>query len=541
MLPQNNGKRNLYYQGSRKLRNSGVNVAYTLEEAQEVYKCSEDPIYFFENYIKIVTLDEGIINFKPHQFQKDMVQLAVDNRFLICKWPRQQGKTTTVAALLLWYVLFNDVYSIALLAHKAEQAQEILERIQLAYENLPFFLQQGIEEWNKRSIKLENGSEIKAFATSEGGVRGQTYNFIYLDEFAHIELNLQESFMTSTYPVISSGKKSKIIITSTPRGFELFYKIWNEAKNGNNNFVTHEAEWWQMPGRDEAWKLETIRNTSERQFNQEFNTEFLGSTNTLIDPNKLRVLTYAHALFEQTDLTVFKRPEEGKIYVCTVDTSEGMNMDYHAFSIIDVSQVPYEVVAVFHSNTLAPILLPNVIYNTCKVYNDAMILIETQTNGQLVANILYQDLEYENVLMSIQRGKFGQRLSAGFQGTKLRMGVMMSKQVKRIGCANIKAMIENDHIILNDVRIVSELMNFVVDGQSFAAAEGFNDDIVMTLVMFGWMASQELFKDITDSRIREHLLMSNMEAVEQDVTPFGIIDDGQMKDFDDEGWTVVNH
>lgn len=535
MAPNN---RSLYYQGNRKLKNSDISIDFSLEEAVEISKCQEDPMYFFENYIKIVSLDRGIINFKPHQFQKDMVDLSIKNRFVICKWPRQQGKTTTVAALLLWYVLFNDNYSIALLAHKAEQAREILERIQLAYENLPFWLQQGIIEWNKGNIKLENGSEIKAFATSEGGVRGQSYNFVYLDEFAHIELNLQESFMTSTYPVISSGKDTKIIITSTPRGFELFYKIWNDAKNGRNNFKTHEAEWHQMPGRDEAWKEETIRNTSQRQFDQEFNTEFLGSTNTLIDPNKLRTMTYFEPLFEQTDLTVFRTPKEGHVYVCTVDTSEGLNLDYHAFAIIDVTNVPYEVVAVFHSNTLPPILLPNVIYNTCKIYNDALVLIEIQTNGQLVANILYQDLEYENILMTVQKGKFGQRLSAGFQGTKMKMGVQMSKQVKRIGCSNLKALIENDKLIINDFRILNELMNFVVDKQSFAAAEGFNDDITMTLVIFGWMASQELFKDITDSRIREHLLLANIDAVEQDVTPFGIIDDGQLLDYDD-GWVPV--
>lgn len=522
-------KKPKFYLGQENLKAAGVQIAWSDEQVKEFKKCKFSPLYFIENYIKIISLDHGLIQFKPHEFQKEFIRNCVDNRFVIAKWPRQQGKTTTTAALLLWYVLFNKHFKIALLAHKDEQAREILGRVQLAFENLPDWLQQGVVSWNKGDIQFENGSLIKTYATSSGSIRGKTYNIIYLDEFAHVDGNVQEAFFTSTYPTISSGKKSKFIITSTPKGMEWFYKLWHDSEQGRNAYVRHEAHWSEMPGRDEAWKEETIRNTSEWQFNQEFNTEFLGSTNTLIDGQKLKVLTYDAPISEMGNIAFFKRAEKGHVYVLSVDCSEGLNQDYHAASVVDVTKTPYEVCAVYHDNKTHHLMLPNILYNLAMLYNEAMIMCETQSTGAQVATILMHDLEYEGVLSTTMKGKAGQRIGGGFGG-EVRLGVMMNQQVKRIGCTNLKALIEQDKLVFHDERILKEFFTFTADKKSFRADEGKNDDLVMSLVIFAWMVAQNFFKDVTDTDVRRDMLQENIELIEQDLTPFGFISDGQDED-----------
>lgn len=526
-----NPKAPKFYLGNQMLKNAGVPIEWTPAKLKEYAKCAEDPIYFFEHYIKIIHVDHGLIKFKPREYQKEMIKLVFDNRFTIVKWPRQHGKTTTVAAMLLWYALFKKKFNIALLAHKQDQAIEIMERIQLAFENLPDWLQQGIVTWNKKKIKFENGSRISAWATSAGGVRGQTYNIVYLDEFAFVAPNEQETFYTATYPVITSGKNTKIVMTSTPNGMDLFYKFWNESELGRNSYVRHASYWWDIAGRDEAWKQEQIMNTSERQFSQEFETEFLGSTFTLISGEILRTLTYAEPLGEMMDITIFETPQQKHHYVCCVDSSEGLGQDYHAFSIIDVTSVPYKVCAVYHNNKLHHMLLPNVIYTACNYYNEAMCLVESMSTGQQVAAILLHDLEYENVVMTTLKGASGQRIGGGFGG-QTRLGVMMNKQVKSIGCTNLKALIEQKKLIFNDERILKEFFSFTADKLSYKAEEGKNDDLVMTLVLFGWMVAQHYFRDSTDTDVRSNMVEENIEAIEQDLTGFGVIDNHQGYDED---------
>lgn len=263
-------KKNDEYHGNKHLKKSDVVHSFTPNEVREYAKCARDPEYFIRTYVKIVHVDRGLISFDPYIYQSEIIQKSINNRFVICKLPRQAGKTTAIVGLMLHYLLFNEDYSIAILAHKLVQAQEILSRIQLAYENLPKWLQQGVVEWNKRNIELENGCKILASSTTSSAVRGGSFNLIYLDEFAFVPNNMQEKFFSSTYPTISSGKTTKVLITSTPNGLNLFYKLWRDSELGRNDYQRVSVHWSDVPGRDEAWKEETIRNTSAEQFRVEF-------------------------------------------------------------------------------------------------------------------------------------------------------------------------------------------------------------------------------------------------------------------------------
>jgi hypothetical protein len=258
------------YLGNQNLKKVGVELSFTEEQLTEIVKCTDDPVYFIRKYVKIVNVDLGLVPFNMWSFQEEMVRDFHTNRFSICKMPRQVGKTTTTVGYMLWSVLFQPDYTVGILANKGSLAREILGRIQKAYEYLPLWLQQGIIVWNKGNIELENGSKIYAYATSAAGVRGGTYNLIFLDEFAFVPHNMAQEFFTSTYPVISSGKTSKVIIVSTPNGLNLFYKMWTDAIEKRSLYKPIEIHWSIVPGRDAKWKEETIRNTSEEQFRQEF-------------------------------------------------------------------------------------------------------------------------------------------------------------------------------------------------------------------------------------------------------------------------------
>jgi hypothetical protein len=422
------------YKGNPKLKAANSPMEFTKEQVAEYIKCSRDPKYFVRNYIKIIHIDRGLINFDMYPYQDDIVDTVMDNRFVICKMPRQTGKTTTVVGIILWSILFNPTYNVAILANKFQQAREILSRIKLAYENLPKWIQQGIVPggWNKGSIELENGSKVLASATSSSAVRGGSFNLIYLDEFAFVQPNLQEEFFASVYPTISSGKTSKVMITSTPNGMELFYKIWVDAENGRNSYKPVAVNWWDVPGRDDAWKQETINNTSAEQFRQEHECEFLGSSNTLISGGALRRMTFLPPIEEHGDLKIYKLPQKDHLYAISVDTSRGTGADYSAFSVVDVTQFPYEIVATYRNNKISHLLYPTTIDNVARNYNNAYILVETNDNGQQVADTLNYDLENENVL-KVAQSKSGQVLTSGFNAAGSKFGIKTSKQVKAIG------------------------------------------------------------------------------------------------------------
>ena len=514
------------YLGNPNLKKANVTQEWTKQEVEEYAKCMKDPLYFIQEYIKIVSLDEGLVPFKLYDFQKEMVGTFHNNRFTICKLPRQSGKSTTIIAYLLHYVLFNPSVNVAILANKAATARDLLGRLQLAYEHLPGWLQQGVMSWNKGSLELENGSKILASSTSASAVRGGSYNIIFLDEFAYVPSNVAEQFFSSVYPTISSGKTTKVMIVSTPHGMNMFYKLWSDAENERNSYIPIEVHWSEVPGRDDAWKAETIKNTSESQFNTEFECEFLGSIDTLISPTKLRVLAYKNPIQSNAGLELYDKPKEGHTYVLTADVSRGTSNDYSAFLVFDVTEMPYRIVAKFRDNEIKPMLFPAKIYDVARAYNQAFVLIEVNDIGEQVATAMQFDLEYDNLIMASMRGRAGQVLGGGFSGGRAQLGVRTTKAVKRIGCSNLKQLIEDDKLIIEDLEIISELSTFIVKGSSFEADDGCTDDLVACMFIFAWATDQTYFKELTDMDIRSTMMREQQDALEQDMAPFGFVVNG---------------
>ena len=525
------------YLGNPNLKKSNTAINFTKKQVAEFIKCKEDPVYFTRNYIKIVSLDEGLVPFKMWDFQEKLIENFHKERFNIAKLPRQTGKSTTVVSYLLHYALFNDNVKIAILANKAETARELLSRLQLAYENIPKWMQMGIVAWNRGSMELENGSKIIAASTSSASVRGNSFNIIFLDEFAFIPNHISEQFFSSVYPTISSGKTTKVIIISTPNGMNMFYKLWHDAERGKNSYKPLEVHWSQVPGRDAAWKEQTIANTSQRQFTQEFECEFLGSVDTLITASKLRTMVYEDPIVDNNKgLMVYENADEEKDYIVTVDVSRGTDNDYSAFIVFDITTLPWRIVAKYRNNQIKPILFPSIVDQVGKNYNDAYILIEINDIGEQVGNILHYDLEYPNILMCAMRGRAGQVVGQGFSGAKSQLGLKMSKVTKKIGCSNLKTLIEDDKLLINDYEIIAELTTFIQKNQSFEADEGHHDDLVMCLVLFAWLAVQPYFREMTDNDVRKRIYEEQSNQIEQDMAPFGFVLNG----VDDEEATFVD-
>jgi len=537
------------YKGNPNLKAAGVDVEFTEAQVKEFIKCAKNPIYFIENYVKIVSIDEGLVPFHLYDFQKEMVGTFHNNRFTICKLPRQSGKSTVLLAYLVHYLIFNETVNVAILANKAQTARELLSRFQLAYEHLPEWMQQGVINWNKGSLELENGSKILASSTSASAVRGGSYNLIFLDEFAFVPSNIAEQFFSSVYPTISAGKTSKVMIVSTPHGMNMFYKLWIDAVNEKNSFMPIEVNWSEVPGRDEKWKEETIQNTSEQQFLQEFECSFLGSVDTLVSPQKLGVIPTMDPISQSGGLDVFEQPLQNRQYAMTVDVARGGKNDYSAFVVMDISSVPYTVVAKYRNNEIKPLALPEVVKQVADAYNSAYIMVEINDVGGQIADALHYDLEYENLIMTQTRGRLGQIVGSGFGDKATDLGVRTTKAVKKIGCSNLKQLVETDKIILNDFDIISELSNFVAKGSSYEGDEGATDDLVMCLVLFAWLTNQTFFKELTDDDIRRRLYQSQQKMIEEDMAPFGFMDDGvnyidqNMPFVDEDGdyWTPTGY
>jgi hypothetical protein len=530
------------YLGNPNLKKANTAIEFTQDQIQEFIKCKEDPVYFAKNYVQIVTLDHGLQPFEMYPFQEKLIRNFHRERFNICKMPRQTGKSTTVVSFLLHYAIFNDSVNIGILANKASTARELLSRLQIAYENLPKWMQQGILSWNKGSLELENGSKILAASTSASAVRGMSFNILFLDEFAFVPNHIADSFFASVYPTITSGKSTKVIIVSTPHGMNHFYRMWHDAERGNNEYVPTDVHWSEVPGRDEVWKEQTIKNTSEAQFKVEFECEFLGSVDTLIAPSKLRSLIYEKPIQQNAGLDVYEGVREGHDYIMTVDVARGVGGDYSAFTVIDISNFPHKLVAKYRDNEIKPMLFPSVIYEVAKNYNEAFILCEVNDVGDQVASIIQYDLEYQNLLMCSMRGRAGQIVGQGFSGKKTQLGVKMSKTVKKVGSLNLKTMIEENKLLICDYDTISELTTFVSKHNSFEAEEGCNDDLAMCLVIYAWMVAQDYFKELTDQDVRKRLYEEQKNQIEQDMAPFGFISDGlDAQSFvDDEGdrWHV---
>ena len=514
------------YLGNPNLKKANTEIQFTEDNVKEFLKCKDDPVYFARKYIKIVNVDEGLVPFEMWPFQEKLIKNFHKNRFNICMMPRQTGKSTTSVSYLLHYAIFNDNINIGILANKAATARDLLGRLQTAYENLPKWMQQGIVAWNKGSMDLDNGSKIMAASTSAAAVRGMTFNIIFLDEFAFVPNHIADDFFSSVYPTISSGKSTKIIIVSTPKGMNHFYRMWHDAEKGRNEYVPTEVHWSEVPGRDAKWKAQTIANTSEQQFKVEFECEFLGSVDTLIAPSKLKSMAYNDPVQTNGHLMVYETPVKKRDYIITVDVARGISKDYSAFVVFDITEFPYRVVAKYRDNEIKPMLFPTVIMDVALAYNEAFVLCEVNDIGDQVASILQFDLEYENVLMCAMRGRSGQIVGTGFSGKKTQLGVKMSVTVKKVGCSNLKTLIEEDKLQILDYDIISELTTFVQKRQSFEAEEGCNDDLAMCLVIFAWLVAQEYFKEMTDNDVRKRIYEEQKNQIEQDMAPFGFMTNG---------------
>lgn len=518
MSKQNN------YNGNVNLKSIGVSINFTAEQAMEYIKCQEDYIYFIKNYCKVVSLDKGLIPFELFGYQEEVLNVIHNNKHTIFKLFRQGGKTTTVAAYILWYTLFHDNKTSAILANKGFTAREVLSRVKDMYELLPIWLQQGVKTWNKGDIELENGSKIFCAATTASGIRGKSCNLLYMDEAAIIPNNIAEEFFASTYPVISSGKTTKVIVTSTPLGYNHFWRMWNGAVNKTNEFVPFSAHWSRHPHRDQAWADEQRRNLGDTKFNQEIETEFLGSSLTLINSNTISKFSITNPIKQDEHMRIYQAPIPNHNYVLICDPAEGVGVDNSAITVINITQIPYRVVAIYKNNKISPTILPNIIYKIATSYNNAYVLCEIN-KFELVATIIRDDLEYDNILY-VARGKFGQEISEGFGGGSARYGVVTDKKVKRIGCSTLKQLVENNKLLIEDGDIISEFSTFIERKGSYSADEGYHDDLVMTLVLFAWVTASQYFKELNNSSKRELLYRDMINRAEEELTPFGFILDG---------------
>ena len=512
------------YLGNANLKAAGVQLNFTEHQIEEYVKCSNDPIYFIESYCKIVTLDHGLQPFKLYDCQRKKVDIIHNNRKVILMEGRQQGKTTTSAAYILWYTLFQGSKTVAILANKATAAREVLYRYQIMYENLPIWLQQGVTVWNKGDIELENGSIVFTAATSASGIRGKSVNLLYVDEAAIIPNNVAEQFFTSVYPTISAGETTKILLSSTPLGYNHFWKFWNDAEEGRNGFVPLFIPYREIPGRTEAWAEEQRRLLGELKFNQEVLCKFLGSSLTLVAADTIAQLSPKSPIYSKDGLDVYENVQKDHIYTIVADTAKGVGGDYSAFSVIDCTEMPYQVVAKYRNNTISPLLYPSVLYKTGTEFNNAYVLIELNSSEQ-VAEILYSEYEYENVVF-VNRTTQGQVVSGGFGGGKSQLGVVTDRKVKRIGCSNFKSLVEEKKLLIHDIDTISEISTFIEKRGTYAADEGYNDDLVMGLVLFSWLTTNAYFKELTNINIRKELYDKRIQMIEEEMTPFGIINDG---------------
>ena len=513
-----------YYNANPQLKASGVAVPFTEEQISEYVKCSQDPIYFINNYCKIVTLDHALQDFKLYDCQVEKVKIIHENRKVILMEGRQQGKTTTSAAYILWYTLFQDSKTVAILANKAPAAREVLSRYQLMFENLPPWMQQGVTTWNKGDIELENGSKVFTAATSSSGIRGKSVNMLYVDETAIIPNNIAEQFFASVYPTISAGQTTKILLSSTPLGYNHFWKFWNDAENKRNDFVPLFIPYWKIPGRDEKWAEEQRRQLGELKYNQEILCNFLGSSLTLIASDTIAQMSPSPYVKQVGGLDVIEAPLPTHNYVLSADVAKGVEGDYSAFSVIDISTVPYKIVAKYRDNKISPMLYPSVIHKVATEYNMAYVLIEINV-GEQVAEILHSEYEYENIIY-VTRTTGGQVVSGGFGSGKTQLGVTTDKKVKRIGCQAFKSLVEEKKLLVTDMDTIAEISTFIEKKNSYMADEGYHDDLVMTLVLFSWLTTNPYFKELNDVNLRQVMYENHMKRIEEELTPFGVIVDG---------------
>ena len=522
---------NTHYLGNPHVKKDGIEEDWDPQKVQEYAKCMSDPARFAREHIKIINLNEGLVPFQLYPYQEDMFNHFNDNRFSVVLACRQSGKSISSLAYLLWYAMFTPEQTVAILANRGATSREMLGRITLMLENLPFYLQPGCKTLNKGSIEFSNNSRIFAESTSSSSIRGFSVNLLMLDEFAFVEKAAE--FYTSTYPVISSGKESKVIITSTANGIgNMFHKIWQGAVQSVNEYKPFRVDWWDVPGRDEAWKEQTIANTSELQFDQEFGNTFFGTGQTLVSPQTLLSMKAEppKRILESGDLLMYGEPRKDSQYVICVDVAKGRGQDYSTFNVIDISSRPFKQVAVYRNNLISPILFPDIIYKYGKLYNNAYVVVENNDAGMLTCHGLHHELEYENLHME----------SAVRSGG---VGVEMTRRTKRLGCSGFKDLMDEGKLHVVDEETIMEISTFEVKGQSYEATDGNHDDLVMNLVMFGFFVSTPYFQEMTDINVKKMMFKQRMIEIEEDVPPFGFADETGDDDFTYEEkldpWSII--
>jgi len=520
--PKNEG-----YLGNNLIKRAGVETKYTKDQIEEYQRCSQDPTHFIEKYTQIISLDEGLVPFKLRGYQEKLINHFNDNRFSVVLAARQSGKSITSCAYLLWYLLFTPEVTVAILANKGAIAREMVARIVTMLETVPFFLQPGVKILNKGNIEFGNDSKLVAAATSSSSIRGMSINMLYLDEFAFVED--AETFYTATYPVVTSGKDSKVIITSTANGVgNMFHKIYESAVHGNSEYNSFLINWFDVPGRDEEWKKQTIANTSDAQFEQEYGNSFLGTGNTLINADTLLGMRAIDPDWKKEGVSVYQRPIAGHTYITTVDVSQGRGIDYSTFSIFDVTSKPFKQVCTFRDNMISPMLFPDLINKYCRPYNESLVIIENNAEGSMVATQLHYDIEYPNV--------FVQGMTKATD-----IGITMSRKIKRVGCSTLKELMEENRMTVCDRPTITEMMTFVNKGNSFEADRGYHDDMVMNCVLFSWFVTTDYFTNLTDTAVKDLLYAEQQKMIEDDMLPAGIFglqeeEEGSFVDKDGDRW-----
>ena len=511
---KNKGNKKTRYNGNPNLKRAYIQTKWTRQMLMEWVKCRDDIVYFAETYCAITHIDYGTIKVQLRDYQREMLIEMHKNRMVACNLSRQLGKTTVVAIFLAHFVCFNEDKYVGVLAHKASMSAEVLDRTKQAIELLPDFLQPGIVEWNKGSIELDNKCKIGAFASSPDAVRGNSFAMIYIDECAFIP-NFIDAWL-AIQPVISSGRKSKILITTTPNGLNHFYDIWNAAIEGKSGFVPYTAIWTSVKERlytdgddgvfDDgySWSSKMIASSSKEAFLQEHCAEFMGTNGTLIAGWKLSKLSWVDTDETETNFYQYKAPVEGHKYIAVLDPAEGRGQDYHAMHIIDITSMPFEQVAVYHSNKTSHLILPDVLLRYLMMYNEAWVYIELNSTGHSVAKSLFSELDYDNVICDSYND----------------LGMKQSKRSKAIGCSTLKDLIEKDKLIINNKKTILEFRTFSEKGVSWAAEEGFHDDLVMALVCFAWLTTQMKFAEFCekdDLRLANEVFARERELLYEDM------------------------
>lgn len=537
------------FRGSVNLKRIHTDIEFESNQIKELKKCADDPIYFAQKYMKVVHADRGLETIRLYPYQEDIIMSVQNNRSTVVECARQAGKTTAMVAVILHYAIFNSYKKVAILANKEKTSKLILARIKLAYEHLPRWMQQGIVEWNKESVELENGSSIVAAATSSDNIRGETVNMLFIDEAAWIEG--WHEFFTSVYPTISSGKTTKICLVSTVNGLNHFHQITDLARKGKNDYNLISVKWQDVPDRDEAWKQKTLADMSfdHEKFAQEYENEYLGSSGTLISGAKLKTLTdgVLTPLHDHAGVKQYEPYMPGHEYVLIADVSRGKGLDYSAFHIIDVSKMPFRQVLTFRDNFVTPVTFSEIIHRFSILYGNAHVLVEINDIGGQVSDLLYYDFECENLMFTDNNGAAGKTITTSLKKTTDK-GVRTTKTVKNVGCSILKLLIEQDQLILNDHETIHELSTFSRRGTSYEAESGKNDDLAMCLVLFAWLTEQRYFKLLTDINTLMKIRERTHAELEEELVPFGFVDNGAGTELGDldldvqsgENWMLVH-